>query len=163
VASFKDCNGQEWSVEFAFGHLKPMREKFGLDTKATVAQFSESFGLIIIDPEKQYELLIILCDRQIKERKLDPLAFALLLTSDVLQEMPSILASALASFPPAPIFAGPKTAGQMAGAIRESMGAMDTTVSEKMREQLPSLISKLSAGKSGASVESTHALTLSAN
>ena len=163
MSKFVDPNGQEWVVEFSFGHLKPMREKFGLNTKATVTEFTESFGAIIVDPEKQYELLLMLCDRQIKERGLDPLQFAMLLTSDVLQELPSVLASALASFPPAPLFAGPKTASRMAGAIQESMAAMDTTVSEKMREQMPSLISKLSAGKLPGSVASTPILEHSAS
>jgi hypothetical protein len=150
MAKFTDHTGHEWQVELFVGHLKPLRESHGLNTRATAKDFSKQLGDLIGDEEKLYEVLLLLCERQLKERGIGPEDFAFLLGGVAIRDAAAAVVEAIESFRQ-----GPSAAKEKAAGIRAVMEQADEATARDFREKAPSLISRLFAGSSPESSEST--------
>lgn len=158
VAKFTDNSGQEWEAGIVFGHLKTMRESHGINTRATPKDFFASVAEVVGDEVKLYDLLLLLCAKQMKDRNIGPEEFGMLLGGETLRQASVAVTDALFDF-----CQGPNAAKEMAEAIRAAMTKADVKIGEAIKERMPSLISNLSAGKSPDSVASIQGLALSAN
>jgi hypothetical protein len=150
LATFHDSAGAEWAVDIKFGHLKALREKHGIDTKGKTKDFLQGIGDAIGDPERLYDLLLLLCAGQAAERGLDAEKFAMVLGGGALRAAASAVADALLDF-----CQGPTVGREMGESVRAAMTEMDARMGDGIRTATPTLISKLSAGNSRASSGAT--------
>lgn len=146
MAAFTDATGREWVVVVTFGHLKPMREKHGIDTKAKIRDFLQSLGDTIGDPDRLYLLLLLLCADQIEREKLDPESFARVLSGDALRQAAAAVSDAILDF-----CQGPTVGMETGEAVRAAMQAVDEKGAAALRTERPKLMSRISAGSSPAS------------
>ena len=146
MPAFKDANGQDWQLRVTVGHLRPLREKFGVDLKAALTKDGiAGLGDVIGDPERLYDLLLMLCEPQLKERSIDPLAFANLLDAATLRDAVPVLVEAILDFSQ-----GPKAALEIANGLRSAMTTRDDRATSLIAKHLPDSISRVLAGSSPA-------------
>lgn len=158
MPKFIDHTGHEWEVVILVGHLKTLRESHGIQTKAKTGEFYKSLADVVGDEEKLYDLLLYLCERQMKERGIGPEEFAFLISGETLREASATTAEAILDF-----YQGPNTAKEMAAAVRAAMMTGDEKIGNAIRDSMPKLISKLTAGKLPDSSASTRTPELSVN
>jgi hypothetical protein len=126
MAAFRDHTGHDWRVSISVGHLKPLRERFGIDLKASIPRGTgakdglASMADLIADPERLYEVLLYLCEGQVRERGLDAEAFAYVLCGQAIRDSAAALAEAAFE-----LFHGPESAKKVGSALRETMQAAD--------------------------------------
>jgi hypothetical protein len=62
MATFKDREGKDWLVEITRGHLKPLKELFGLDLQDAIGKEKDNpLAAVFADTEKSGNLIWFLC------------------------------------------------------------------------------------------------------
>ena len=158
MATFKDKAGGEWEVRLLAGHLRPMREKYDIDTKGEFQGVLKSVAEVVSDAERLYELLAFLCSEQMTERNIDPMKFAMLLDSKAIKGAAMAVTETVVDF-----CQSPEVATSTVDSLRATMATVSTMTADFIRHETPMLISKLSSGSLPESLESIQAGSRSAN
>lgn len=151
MAKFKDKEGRDWLIEITRGHLKPLRERFGLDLNDVVSKDKDNpLAVILSDIEKSGDLFWFLCEREAKKANISEADFPYLFNGQVIEDASAAVYEAVLEF-----FPHSRKAAKRAGtAFREAMGQIgdkgEELIGKAADKAKADLTSKLSAMNSGA-------------
>ena len=157
MARFKDCEGKEWDVRILTGHLRPLREEFGIDLRDALKPEENSLAEALGDPEKFGQVLWVLVQPQAEAAGITPEAFAFRFDGEALESAGTALFKAVWDF------FRPRTGEKAEAAFRESLEKQTAAVNAGLDQVRRSLTSNGSAGSSAAPAASTPAPSPSAS
>lgn len=155
MATFKDREGKQWTVEVTHGHVKPLRDECGLDLQDVLKEGEANplAGLLVKmygDPEQFGRLMWVICGRDAERANISPEDFAYRFNGQVMEDAATAVYEAVFEyFPPLR-----KAAKKAATAFREMMNQVTDAATKKVDAAISQaksdLTSKLLAGNSAA-------------
>jgi hypothetical protein len=133
MPKFKDKEGKEWSIDITAGHLKPLREDFGIDLRDVLKPEDNSLAEALGDPEKLGQILWVFCGPQAEKANITPEDFAFRLDGEAVERAGEALFKAVWAF------FRPRTEERAGAAFRkgiDQMTAGTNAVWDKVTESL---------------------------
>lgn len=100
MASFKDCEGREWSVRITHGDALRIRGEVKVDLYKLLDGKMEKLAALLADPEKLVAVVWCLVEKQADRGGIDEVGFGMALDGDATEGMAEALMDALADFTP---------------------------------------------------------------
>jgi hypothetical protein len=156
MATFKDREGKDWLVEITRGHLKPLKELFGLDLQEAIGKEKDNpLAAVFADTEKSGNLIWFLCRAEAERSGITEDQFAYRFNGQAIEDATAAIWEAVIDFFPQ-FRKVAKRAGQ---AFRDLMGTVGEAGEQIMDRAIvkakAELTSKLSAMNSAGSAAST--------
>ena len=148
MAKFKDGNGDEWEIRITAGHLRPLREDFGIDLRDTLKPGESTLVNILGDPEQFMRVVYSLCEPQVEKRGLTPEQFAYRFDGDTLEAAAVALFGAINDF--FRVRTGEKAAATFRTGLTKTSDAVNA-VWDKAAESLTSSNGALNSAEPSAS------------
>ena len=157
MSKFVDATGDEWDLRITAGHLRPLREDFGVDLRDALKAEDNSLADALGDPEKFVSVIYFLCDDQAQKKGVSPQDFALRMDGETLENAATALFGAVNSF------FRPRTGDKAEKAFRTGLTRLSEAVGAAF-DRLPEyLTSSAGASSSGEPPASTPGPSPSAN
>lgn len=157
MARFKDITGDEWEVRITAGHLRPLREDFGIDLRDALKPGETALTETLGDPERFMQVVYSLCAPQVEKRSLTPEDFAYRFDGETTESAAVALFEAINSF------FRPRTGEKAATALRTGLTQTTDAVNAAWGRVPESLTSNSGASKSAGESPSTAAPSPSAS
>jgi hypothetical protein len=142
LAKFKDRENKEWAVDVTAGHLKPLREDFGIDLRDALKPEDNSLAAVLSDPEKFGQVLWVFCGPQAEKAGIGPEDFAFRFDGETIERAATALWQAVWDF------FRPRTGDKAATAFRTGLAKMTAGTNEAWDKVNEFLTSKSFAGNS---------------
>lgn len=149
MAKFVDSAGDEWEVRITAGHLRPLREDFGVDLRDALKPDDNSFAEALGDPEKFMQVVYSLCDEQARKRGLSPAAFAYRFDGETVEN------AGVALFGAVQDFFRPRTGEKAGNAFRTGLTKVSDAANSAWDKLPEYLTSNSGASRSAAESPST--------
>ena len=128
MQTFKDANGDEWSISLDTSVLRSVKKELSLD----LLSLSESaFQTLATDDVVLVDLVSFLCTDQIRNKKLDETGFAKLLIGDVLDDAMDAVVDEL-------VFISRRNQKLILAKVRDKVQQASKTMTDKAVELLDS-------------------------
>lgn len=98
MPKFKDAEGKEWDLRITAGHLRPLREDFGIDLRKALDPEDNSLAVTLGDPEKFGQVLWVLLEPQAEKAGIKPEEFAYRFDGEAIERAGTALWGAIVGF-----------------------------------------------------------------
>lgn len=150
MAKFKDREGKEWSIDITIGHLKALREDFGIDLRTALKPDDTTFAeKVLADLEQLGRVLWVFCGPQAEKAGLDEEAFAFRFDGETVERAATALWQALWDF------SRPRTGERAASLFRKGLDQIASGTNDALDKMSESPIWNNLAGNSAGLSAST--------
>lgn len=98
MSKFKDAEGKDWDLRITVGHLRPLREDFGIDLRAALKEDDTTFAEAVGDPEKLGQILWVLLGPQAEKAGITPETFVMRFDGETVERAAVALVEAIVGF-----------------------------------------------------------------
>lgn len=147
---FTDRKGNIWAIVLNHGMIEDIHEHTSTKIDALLKEPEKFASLLLLEPHRVVEILYIVCEEQIEERKLEPRDFGRLMDRESIDRATDAFLAALV------LFYQRASAGK---ALVEKLPAilkkMDRDITEQIRHASPEELSRTTTDLRVSSVDST--------
>lgn len=151
MAKFRDADGKEWELRVTAGHLRPLREEFGIDLRDALKPEDNSFAEALGDAERFGQILGVLLRPQLEKAGISPDEFGYRLDGETIERAGTALWQAVMDF------YRPRTGEKAAAAFRTGLAKVTSRTNAAWDKVAESLTSSSGASNSEAPSASTPA------
>lgn len=159
MATFKDCEGHQWTIRVTSGHLLDLKDRHGIDLRDAFKPEAADNSLVAVfgDLEKFGQVMWFFCEDQARKLGLDERQFAYRFDGETADAAATALSEAVLTF------SHPRNADKATAAFRAKRDQISDVMGKAWDQVANSPISGNGAANSAGAPESTPVPSASAS